>query len=592
MRQPDEAFVTVDRGTATTAVALVGRVAGRWRLLAAMAVPACVDGEAALELLAVKVGRADPDLAAEIGLDGPAVVELPRLEVETAPAPSLAVVGVTERALGRLGTVAERAGWRTWRASMERLDPLAMLRFLLDPRVEAILAGAGDPAGADERGGLAELAAVVAAAAERRPDLPIVLAGGLAAAAEREPSLGGRATAISVGTRGSSSAAEPARGDTVGQRRGASPAEFESGGSKVPRSEPDREGPILFAPSAAAGEPPGAPLRWLLARLAGIDDDGRAALARAAGTLAAVLGRRLEVVEVGHDGGLRIRTDPPNRADRGPATDLVRVPSAALVPGEVTEELLDGVLAWSTHQVERTRLRDRLVELRRHPWADVAGEGARLRLAAAEAALVRLAAATPEIGAFPAPDLLLLAGGIWSVVPGPAVALATANALRRPGAWQIAYDHARLLGPLGTIEAEDERAAVIADLVDDLLLPLGSVVMPVGLRAEERAGSLVVHGTTGPTELELVPGSLELVDLAPGERGPIELRFRRPVVLGRRGRRFAFDVAGGLGGLLVDLRDVPLRLPERPARRRDLLRAWQTALWPGSDEGRDGGTAR
>ena len=39
------------------------------------------------------------------------------------------------------------------------------------------------------------------------------------------------------------------------------------------------------------------------------------------------------------------------------------------------------------------------------------------------------------------------------------------------------------------------------------------------------------------------------------------------------------DVSGGLGGLLVDLRDVPLRLPERAERRRELLDAWQESLW-------------
>jgi hypothetical protein len=39
------------------------------------------------------------------------------------------------------------------------------------------------------------------------------------------------------------------------------------------------------------------------------------------------------------------------------------------------------------------------------------------------------------------------------------------------------------------------------------------------------------------------------------------------------------DVSGGLGGLLVDLRDVPLRLPDRLDRRRELLDAWQESLW-------------
>jgi hypothetical protein len=33
----------------------------------------------------------------------------------------------------------------------------------------------------------------------------------------------------------------------------------------------------------------------------------------------------------------------------------------------------------------------------------------------------------------------------------------------------------------------------------------------------------------------------------------------------------------------VDLRDVPLRLPDRADRRRDLLAAWQTSLWAGAE---------
>ena len=35
--------------------------------------------------------------------------------------------------------------------------------------------------------------------------------------------------------------------------------------------------------------------------------------------------------------------------------------------------------------------------------------------------------------------------------------------------------------------------------------------------------------------------------------------------------------------LLVDLRDVPLRLPERADLRGELLEAWQASLWAGRD---------
>ena len=80
---------------------------------------------------------------------------------------------------------------------------------------------------------------------------------------------------------------------------------------------------------------------------------------------------------------------------------------------------------------------------------------------------------------------------------------------------------------------------------------------------------------------DLVPGALQLVDLPPGQVATAEFAFAEAVVLGTRGRRFAVEVGGGLGGLLIDLRDVPLRLPDRPEHRRELLVAWQDALWTG-----------
>ena len=57
-----------------------------------------------------------------------------------------------------------------------------------------------------------------------------------------------------------------------------------------------------------------------------------------------------------------------------------------------------------------------------------------------------------------------------------------------------------------------------------------------------------------------------------------EFKFRDRVRLGTRGRHFAIDVTGGLGGLVVDLRDVPLRLPDRADLRGELLESWQTSV--------------
>jgi len=163
------------------------------------------------------------------------------------------------------------------------------------------------------------------------------------------------------------------------------------------------------------------------------------------------------------------------------------------------------------------------------------------------------------------------------------VALAVADVLRRPGAFTIAQDHARLLGTLGVIPDAAERRQALLDLVDDLLLPLGSVVIPGGIRAGGSAGRMTVQAGIGTSEIDLVPGGLQIVDLPPGEVASADLHFRDSVRLGGRGRRFAIDVSGGLGGVLVDLRDVPLRLPERMDRRRELLDAWQESLWPTRD---------
>ena len=261
---------------------------------------------------------------------------------------------------------------------------------------------------------------------------------------------------------------------------------------------------------------------------------------------------------------------------------LVEVPDAALFrmdhPGSI-----DRVDHWFTQGLDRARLRDRLAELAIAPWSDIDGDGALLRGAALRAAVERLLAATDPVLGVGGVDLVIGAGGAWSAVPAPAAAHVVADVVRRPGAVQAAIDHARLLGPLGTIADDAERDAVLADLVDDLLLPLGTIVMPRGLRPNHAAGHLYLDAGGARTEVELVAGGLTLVDLPPGVTGTAELAFRGTPELGPRGRRFRVAVSGGLAGLLLDLRDIPLRLPERADRRRELLGTWERALWPEHD---------
>ncbi|MDO8484586.1 MAG: hypothetical protein Q7S35_06540 [Candidatus Limnocylindrales bacterium] len=533
MTSEPRAFLTQDTGAATIAAALVGRVGGRWRLIGSLAVPAGADPTALAALLVERVSAVDPVLAAALGLDRTPVEELPRVEVASHPPRRLAVVAGSERALVPLVAAASRSGWRTSSASAETADPLEMSTLLLDPGVNGILAGAGDPPAADERRALGELGALVAAAAHRRPEVPIVLAGGMA----------GQLHAF---------------GDVA-----------------------DRPARLLIGSAARLGRD-GAGLRELLTDAALPPDDARRALGAAAVALAEVLDRRIDVVEIGFDGGTRAGAWPGAWSEAA-AMDLAIVPSAGLAPADPDDQVVDRVATWSTSTTDRHRLRDRMRELRIAPWADATGEGVALRLAAARAALSCLARWTPEWADRPAADLVVATGGTWAVASGPSVALALVDVLRRAGAAQFALDHGRLLAPLGSIPDAGERRAILADLADDLLAPLGTVVTPGGLRHGRSVGALQLHGASGRREHELRPGGLELVELPPGATAVAEFRFHDTVRLGGRGRHFTIDVTGGLGGLVVDLRDVPLRLPERADLRGELLEAWQSAVRTGRD---------
>jgi hypothetical protein len=527
------AFLTLDGGGATIAAALIGHLGGRWRLIGSLALPAGADRDALAALLVERATASDPALATALGLDRTPLADLPRVEVTSRRPPRLAVVAGSERALASLVASASRSGWRTSAASAETTDPLQMSTLLLDPGVDGILVGAADPPAADERRALGELGALVAAAAWRRPDIPVILAGGMAGQLE-------------------------GFGDVT-----------------------DRSARILVGAAALPG-PDGAPLRELLIDIALPVDDARRELGAAAVTLAEILDRRVDIVEIGFDGGTRAAGRPG--VSSGTADlDLAIVPSAALAPAEPDDQVVDRVATWSTWTSDRHRLRDRLRELRIAPWADATGEGVALRMAAARAALSCLDRWTPGWADQPAADLVVATGGPWAVTTGPSVALALSDVLRRAGATQFALDHARLLAPLGSIPDPDERRAILTDLADDLLAPLGTVVTPAGLRHGRTVGEVRLHGENGGRGHDLRSGGLEVLDLRPGASAVAEFRFHDTVRLGGRGRHFAIDVTGGLGGLLVDLRDVPLKLPERADLRGELLESWQRTVRTGGE---------
>lgn len=538
MSRAPRALIAVDEGAATTAVTLLGRIGERWRVLGSLSGPARTPPEELAAILARRIDGPAPSMLAELGVDPRALDDLPRLADRSATLRTLAVLGASPRAVANLERIARRTAWRVSVASPDTHDPKEMTELVLDPHVGGVLVGIGDPPGPDERRSLDDLLALVAAGARRRPDLTIVLSGPIRA------------------RRAWTEATEDLPGD---------PARF------------------VDAPAAASRGGRDEVVRSVLEGLLS-GPDPRTSATEAVRLLADVLDRRIEYIEVGFDGGVRAMATP-GVADQAPGLVAVRSGAGALVPSVPDDDATDAVLGWSIGSLDRHRMGDRLRELRMHPWGDASGDGARLRLAAARAAMARLVRATPDISSTPTPDLTIVAGGAFAVVPGRAVALAVADIVRRPGATAVALDHARLLGAVGRIEDPDERRSFVADLADDLLLPIGTIVIAAGVggRASRSVVGSVALSDGADEVRDLEAGALEFLDLPPGRTATATLEFRDGARIGRRARKVSVPVTGGLAGVAIDLRDVPLRLPERRDRRRATLAAWNALVWPGDE---------
>jgi hypothetical protein len=565
-------------------------------------------------------------MLADIGADGPDIPTLvatwPRLVSRTTPERRMAVLAGSRRQRRRLETVALRAGWLVVGGSADEDDPVVLSRLALSPETTAVLLGADRSPGGDEKRHLPDLAALVAAITRSRRELAIVLAGGAAAfesdfGAFDEPAASAPAAPMVVGRDAQVAASQtgPSNDKEAGQSKmaGSAPAEgpdeaVESVAEAAPSADeaasPGQSGiapaaaesaftspeaipaspHVLLAPDADAGSPPGASLQQVLEGLRALPNDSRLGVARSISSLAYVLDRSIEVVEVGLQGGLLARAEPFGQGHFAVVSSQAGLADGSFAPRNPSEEVIDGVLAWSTAALDRHRAMDRLNDLRLVPWGEADGDGASFRLAAAKAAVGRLIEATPEFADQSLPELLVAAGGIFTALPPSLVALALADIVRRPGVSHLAMDQARILGPLGAIEDETERRRLMANLADDILMPLGSLILPAGVRPGRSAGRLRLKDASSTSEIELHPGAVQVIDLPPGRTGRADLEFRDAVRLPKRGRHFSIEVGGGLGGLLVDLRDIPMRISDRPDSRRAALEAWQRGMWPEVDE--------
>ena len=291
-------------------------------------------------------------------------------------------------------------------------------------------------------------------------------------------------------------------------------------------------------------------------------------------------------IVLGHDAGVRAAAEPSPGAWRAPVT--AGSPSCRRRPSPPTNPTTPSWTGswWSTVPADRHRIRDRMRELRIAPWADAAGDGAALRMAAARAALVPPRRGDRAIRRRPAarPRRVAVAASGRPCRPRPSPS-PTSTSSAGPAPASTRSTTPGCSGRSGRSPMPAERATVIADLVDDLLAPARQRrdARPACAPGESAGSVARARRGRGSASSTSCPAAWSSSTCRPARPPSPSSGSATASGSGARGRHFAVDVAGGLGGLLVDLRDVPLRLPDRADRRRDLLAAWQAALWQGSD---------
>ena len=526
-----ELALLVDVGSAWVKANVIGRVRGRWRLVAHATQPTSWGGGQLRDALAGQLARsADSRLGDRLAeLVGAAN----RLECHTARRPGrLAVVAVSRELSGSSARrAAEAAGWDVvetvtlddGRTLAERLATIQGIE------VDAWLVAGGFDDGRSQRA--VEAAALVASA--RRPEGGPVIFAGSSGLADEVAAL------------------------------------FEPGAtSAVANPRPDARREDL--------PPLRAHLQDLLRESQAGEEEthlATVALPRAVGALAASSGMRILVVDLGARGAVRALADTDGDVvsrvhARGGLSGAAVSPGAAARAARLAGDAGD-----------EATLADLLRTIRAHPSTlpqtpeELAGTQA--------AALVQVAAMLEE-GAPAGLDLVIGCGRTIAGAPRPAQsARMLLDGVRPVGVTQLAIDSAGVLGPLGSLP-DDEIVEGLALLADDVLVPLGTAVVCRGGDTGRVAMRVTVHRPGWPASqpVEVRAGQLQVLPLVRGQEAELTIELGDGVSLGaaRRSPRVQAMATGGSVGLILDARGVPIALPRRGDDRRAMIAAWREAL--------------
>jgi hypothetical protein len=530
--RPDtDLALLVDAGSAWAKASVIGRVAGRWRLVTHAAQPTgWGPNELRRALLHQLAAAVDSRLSGRID---DIVAEANRIECHTAVRLGrLALVAVSrELSAASARRAAEAAGWHVVEAvTLDDGRTLAeRLWTLQSVEVDAWLVAGGFDAARSPRG--IEAAALVASA--RRPGAgPVVWAGSSALAGDVldlfEP---GAATAVAN-----------------------------------PRPEARRE----------QTDPLRAHLQRLLYETVTPEREthlASIAMPRAIGALAAASRLRILGVDIGARAATRALAEPDGTVEsrvhaRGGISGTALLPGAA---GRVARLAGDAG--------DEPAVADLLQTLHARP---ASLPHTREELAAVQAvARLQLGALVEEQAVGPL-DLVIGMGRTIAAAPHPAQALRILlDGLRPLGVTQLAVDPSAVIGPLGTL-GDAEMGEGMELLAEDLLAPLGTTVVTRGGEPGRVAMRVAVHrpGWPAGTPVEVRVGQLQVVPLGRGQQAELTIELGDGVSLGapRRAPRIQAMATGGAVGLVLDARGIPIGLPRRGDDRRAMLASWRDAL--------------
>jgi hypothetical protein len=176
-------------------------------------------------------------------------------------------------------------------------------------------------------------------------------------------------------------------------------------------------------------------------------------------------------------------------------------------------------------------------------------------------------------------DLLIGAGRSLAAPPRPSqAAQMLLDGVRPLGVTQLALDSSGVLPPLGALD-DSEIGEGMGVLRDDLLVPLGTSVVSRGGRFGQVVMRVTIHRAGWPAlgPLDMRTGQVQIIPLTRGHEAELEIELGQGVTLGgpRRARRVTASAMGGVVGLVLDARGVPLSLPRRSDDRRAVLSGWR-----------------